>query len=558
MKLKNFLTELIIITLFTLNSCMEISEQASSLVLALPSDARSAISSEEIEKYLVTLYGEQSQYSEERTALPGEAVSFEELEADVYDVTVTGFIGSSKVAYGEAQAAVKDGETSELQIKMKMILEKFTVDFETNGGSSVDSQTIIEGDCTSEPDAPTKEADESATYAFVGWYADEALENEFDFSTPIKENLTLYAKWENGYSVTFETNGGSEVSRQIVVEGKTASEPEAPAKNGCSFVGWFTDETLENEFDFATEITENLTLYARFECAVTFESNGGSEVSGQIVVEGKTVTEPEAPAKNGYSFVGWFTDETLENEFDFATEITEILTLYASWGYSVTFETNDGSEVSGQIVVEGKTVTEPEAPTKDEYTFLAWFADSDCTTAFNFSTEITANTTLYAKWILSTNVKTPSGETTISTSGNSEYLVKMTDYSCNAGTWSSAFMITNSNAGTAPTVYVDVQGTNTSIGGNHGGFKLSGSSGATINVVFFTSSSGSLEAGCQRDNAGSFQISSVTGNYSVMANCELSGMTVGSTSYDTVADFFAAATTTSTTGDNAKFSISKK
>nr|MCR4790637.1 InlB B-repeat-containing protein [Treponemataceae bacterium] len=194
MKLRNFLLYLTFFGLFFLNSCMEISEQTSSLVLTLPSNARSAISSEEIEKYLISLSGEKTKYSEEKTALPGEAVEFAELEADVYAVRLSGFVGDDKVAYGEAQATVKDGETSEIQITMKMILEKFTVSFESNGGSSVDSQTVIEGNTASEPDAPTKEADENATYAFAGWYTDESLENAFDFETAVTANLELYAK----------------------------------------------------------------------------------------------------------------------------------------------------------------------------------------------------------------------------------------------------------------------------------------------------------------------------------------------------------------------------
>lgn len=64
---------------------------------------------------------------------------------------------------------------------------------------------------------------------------------------------------------------------------------------------------------------------------VTFESNGGSEVAPQRVKEGNNVTEPSAPTRKGYEFVGWFSDETLTTAYDFSQPVTEPFTLYAKW-----------------------------------------------------------------------------------------------------------------------------------------------------------------------------------------------------------------------------------
>ena len=70
---------------------------------------------------------------------------------------------------------------------------------------------------------------------------------------------------EKTYSVTFNTNGGSEVEKQTINEGEVVNEPEKPTKEGFSFDGWYTDEDLTEKFDFVTVITSDITLYAGWE-----------------------------------------------------------------------------------------------------------------------------------------------------------------------------------------------------------------------------------------------------------------------------------------------------
>ena len=138
---------------------------------------------------------------------------------------------------------------------------------------------------------------------------------------------------------------------------------------------------------------------------VNFESNGGSPApASQTVVSGNTATQPSAPTKPGSTFVEWCSDIGLATPFNFSTPITADTTLYAKWDtlYAVTFVSNGGSAVATQYVVPGNTATEPTAPIKTGYTFVDWFSDIDLTTAFYFSTPITADTPLYAKWVLDT------------------------------------------------------------------------------------------------------------------------------------------------------------
>ncbi|MCX6879979.1 MAG: InlB B-repeat-containing protein [Verrucomicrobia bacterium] len=136
---------------------------------------------------------------------------------------------------------------------------------------------------------------------------------------------------------------------------------------------------------------------------VTFDSNGGSSVSSQIVPDGNTATQPTAPTQPGYTFVEWCSDIALTTPFNFSTPITADTTLYAKWltNWTVTFESNSGSAVDAQSVTPGATATLPTPPTQPGHTFVEWCSDIALTTPFNFSTPITADTTLYAKWTIS-------------------------------------------------------------------------------------------------------------------------------------------------------------
>lgn len=139
------------------------------------------------------------------------------------------------------------------------------VSFDTQGGSEVAPQTTTSGEPVAEPEAPTRDG-----YAFTGWYTDAEATTAYDFTSPVNENLTLYAGWEQTppapagkFTVSFDSQGGSEIPQQTVTSGETVTKPEsAPTRDGYTFTGWYTDSEAKTAYDFATPVTADLTLYA--------------------------------------------------------------------------------------------------------------------------------------------------------------------------------------------------------------------------------------------------------------------------------------------------------
>lgn len=135
--------------------------------------------------------------------------------------------------------------------------KEYVVTFDSNGGSSVRSQKISEGNKVTRLNNPTREG-----YKFVQWTLDGV---EYDFSSPVKSDITLVAKWEkivkNVYTIKFNSNGGSNISDQVVEEGSKVSNPNNPTRNGYKFVGWTLDG---NEYDFSSTVNRDITLVANW------------------------------------------------------------------------------------------------------------------------------------------------------------------------------------------------------------------------------------------------------------------------------------------------------
>jgi uncharacterized repeat protein (TIGR02543 family) len=248
-------------------------------------------------------------------------------------------------------------------------------------------------------------------HTFAGWNTQAdgkgtgyAEDSTFTIATG---DVTLYAQWEiNSYTVTFNSNGGTAVGSQSVKYNTAAVRPVEPTKAGHTFAGWYSDEDLNQEFDFATPITGNTTLYAKWDVnyyTVTFASNGGSDVDRQSVQYNTAAARPVDPTKDGHTFAGWYSDEGLTQEFNFETPITGDITLYAKWdinSYTVTFNSNGGSQVNSQSVEYNTAPVRPEDPTKTGHTFAGWYRDEGLTDEFDFTTPITNDITLYAKWTI--------------------------------------------------------------------------------------------------------------------------------------------------------------
>lgn len=141
--------------------------------------------------------------------------------------------------------------------------ETFVITFDSNGGSNVASVEVESGDVVSEPSAPERDG-----FMFEYWYgANDAT--AFDFTTEITEDTTLTAKWEEmvTYTITFNTDGGSDVASETIYAGELFTEPEAPTKDGLLFKYWYVDDE-ETPFDFTADVTEDITLNAYYDLTI--------------------------------------------------------------------------------------------------------------------------------------------------------------------------------------------------------------------------------------------------------------------------------------------------
>lgn len=274
-------------------------------------------------------------------------------------------------------------------------------------------------------DDPAKEGFEFSHYSWGGH-----PDNEFGdttYASPLQTTILAHFDFLGDVAtVTFDYNtpGVDDVERQVAVGG-TVSEPPAPQRDGYTFDGWYTDSACTNAYDFSTQIAGHRTLYAKWtpkQFTVTFEDGvEGNDVVSSTVSYGEKVVEPDDPTRVGYDFAGWFTDEACTKAYDFAAPVTDNMTLYAKWTpvvdpdpeptpdpepetktFNVTL--NDGlADTEDQVITiaEGETIDSSaiKAPSYDGWTFVGWFADSDLTQEWDFSTPVTSDMTLWAGWL---------------------------------------------------------------------------------------------------------------------------------------------------------------
>ncbi len=230
----------------------------------------------------------------------------------------------------------------------------YTVTFDSNGGTAVVAQTIEEGKLATKPTDPVKETANNVQYTFEAWHLTSVDGEVFDFNTPIKSNITLVAKYtettldpaKTYYTVTFDANGGTAVQNQTVEEGRKATMPTPPTKEGFSFVEWRVGTAEGAVYDFNTPVTGNITLVAVYEqgtvYVITFDSKGGTPVDTQRLQPGHKVTKPADPVKTAtgleITFVAWHVGSVEGAVYDFNSEVTSSLLLvaeYQVWGETI-------------------------------------------------------------------------------------------------------------------------------------------------------------------------------------------------------------------------------
>ena len=266
-----------------------------------------------------------------------------------------------------------------------------------------------------------------AGYRFDGWYDNSGFTgariSRIDGTRT--GAVTLYAKWAQLHTVTFEANGGDPApSQQTVADGDKARKPAEPSKTGYDFAGWFTDNnTFDNEFNFDTDtVGSGMTLYAKWTpktYAITYELNQGANADANPTsyTYGIGVNSFVNPIRSLYSFVGWYGDASFAGEQITSISATQTgeMTLYAKWEkqptYTLNWQAGDGHFVDGQSSTTTQipqnanrginTDEVPADPVRDNYKFMGWYTqESGKGNKLTVkATRISADTTYYAYWV---------------------------------------------------------------------------------------------------------------------------------------------------------------
>lgn len=253
------------------------------------------------------------------------------------------------------------------------------------------------------------------------------------------------------YTVTFETLGGSHIAAiKDIKQGKKITKPVSPSRKGYTFTGWFIDAKCTKPFDFTKDtIKADMTLYAGWKKVeetitynVIFNTLGGNYIPNQSIEEGQKVLVPTVPSKEGYTFIGWYSDKECSQLWDFnASTIYADTVLYAGW-QKVDENTNqtiiskpieEENEVQNEVqndentnkipfereegiykiklidtvdpstiwimeASEGKKLDLKDMPEKEGYVFKGYFTDEKCTKPWNEDETIQKDISLYAGW----------------------------------------------------------------------------------------------------------------------------------------------------------------
>ena len=273
------------------------------------------------------------------------------------DMTYTGYTFKgwydNENLTGSPVTAIGGTETGNKEYWAKWEINQYAITFDTNGGSEIAPITQDYGTTITAPADPTRKG-----YTFKGW------DKEIPKTMPA-ENMTVKAQWEiNQYAITFDTNGGSEIAPITQDYGTNITAPANPTRKGYTFKGW--DKEIPE-----TMPAENITVKAQWEInqyTIAFDTNGGSEIATITQDYCTEITAPADPTRKGYTFKGW--DKEIPK-----TMPAENITVKAQWKinqYTITFDTNGGSEIAPITQDYGTEITAPDNPTRKGYTFKGW------------------------------------------------------------------------------------------------------------------------------------------------------------------------------------------
>ena len=261
-------------------------------------------------------------------------------------------------------------------------------------------------------------------------YGEHYPTNDADTKQNIKieKGLTIDVKYDlDEHTLTFETNGGSAINPVTVRHGNAVARPADPTKDKYTFIGWYADPEFTEEYDFATVLEADKTIYAKFELTSTPIGDiyvrydvlhikqlpdgtydlANAEVEHLSAKKDTTVT---AVIKDYRATHHVNVNRTLSKLTGTAIQpymgvdgkpVYTILSVYYDLDFhTLTFDTMGGSKIAPETVRHGLTVAKPKDPVNGGYIFDGWYTDKTFRHRYDFSTPLTEDITIYAKWFL--------------------------------------------------------------------------------------------------------------------------------------------------------------
>jgi uncharacterized repeat protein (TIGR02543 family) len=294
-----------------------------------------------------------------------------------------------------------------LHAQWQTLLPQYTITFNSGeGGSPVEPIRANEGTGAAKPADPVK-----GGHDFQGWF--DAAEGGSLYTWPhtLTGDVTMYARWQaRVHTLTFDSNGGSEIPPITENEGTAVTKPEDPTKDGYTFLGWFDAAEGGSLYTWPHALSAGITMYAHWRAGeepepeqytIAFESEGGSAVAAITADAGTTVNQPANPEKGGFSFKGWYDAASGGTAYTWPHTLTANVTMRAQWTpqYTLTFDSNGGSPVA-VITADAETpVAKPvNDPAKTGHTFSGWHDSAEGGNPVQWPHTLTADVTVYARW----------------------------------------------------------------------------------------------------------------------------------------------------------------
>ena len=324
-----------------------------SVITSMGNESATYVAIWKANEYRIKFFDELEELIEEKTAAYGSPI---EMPSSPTKIGHT-FIGWDLKKDGEYDG-IPDVVSStmgaeNLEYREIFIINRYTITFDTNGGSTIEPITLNYGETITPPEHPTK-----VGYEFDGW------DINIPQTMPAKDS-TITALWKsNSYKIMFDTDGGSEIAPIVFKYGEAVSVSSFPSKIGYTFAGW--DKEIPKSMPAA-----DLTLKAKWtvnQYTITFDTDGGSMINPITRNYGEAIKAPNDPTKSYHTFAGW--DKEIPETMP--AEDLNIKALWNSNNYTITFDTDGGNQIDPITQAYGTEIINPKNPSKEGHIFVGW------------------------------------------------------------------------------------------------------------------------------------------------------------------------------------------